>query len=325
MITDDDLRDLFSQRADDVRTTHEIPRALLWRVRRRQRVVGFAAAAAAGVLIVGVLASATLLSRSEVMQRERDTATIDLLPPTPDRLAGIWARQEGPNLQPTQLLIRFSRNGDVAYDDLGLLDSTPAILGNYSVAGDTITFRAGPESVACEDGDTWAFRASLTQDGQLNVEVTEDGTGNCRVGLGTEWVFARVSPRSQAGARIPADRPTDRGIFPLTPHMTGIWFREDGQLLSLGADMSYRADDGGKLDTNPDDKGEYKVEGRTITFTSGAESITCPDGAVRVWKNLRLSARTLRGVVVEDECADSVGDEQTWILLSGGGYPGVND
>lgn len=43
MITDDELRDLFARRADDVQTTYEIPRALLRRVRRRQRLVGVTA------------------------------------------------------------------------------------------------------------------------------------------------------------------------------------------------------------------------------------------------------------------------------------------
>ncbi len=104
----------------------------------------------------------------------------------------------------------------------------------------------------------------------------------------------------------------------------GISFREDGQLLSLGTDMSYRMGDGGKLDTSPDDEGDYQVEGRTVTFTSGAESTTCSEGAVRVWKKLRLNGRTLRRVVRKDECTGSVGAVQTWILLSGGGYPGVN-
>ena len=89
--------------------------------------------------------------------------------------------------------------------------------------------------------------------------------------------------------------------------------------------MSYRMDDGGNLDTSPDDEGEYRVKGRTLTLTTGAGSKSCPEGAVKVWKNLRLDGWTIRGVVAKDECTDAVGDEQQWIVISGGTYPRDND
>jgi hypothetical protein len=324
MITDDTLRDLFERRADDVQTTHEIPGALLKRVRRRQRLVAVAATTAVGILVVGAWLGGTLLTRSAELQRERENATIGLLPPTRDRLAGIWARVQGPDFQPAQLLVRFGSDGKFVFDDSGEFDFFPGILGTYDVNGDTITFKTGPKITACPH-DSWAFRASLSQDGRLDIEVIEEGTSRCRVRVGTEWTFARISPRSAAGALIVADEPTGEAVPPSTLHLAGIWFRDDGQLLSLRGDMSYVTDDGGELDTNPDEQGQYRLSGRTLTFTSGAGSTTCQEGAVRVWKRLRLDGWTLRGVVSKDECLDAVGAEQTWIVVSGGTYPRDND
>jgi len=324
MITDDELRNLFARRADDVPTTDEIPGLLLKRVRRRQRLVGVTAAAAVCVLVVGAWLSVALLSHSDELQGEKDHATIGLLPPTPDRLTGIWARVQGPDLQPTQFVARFSSDGTFVFDNSGEFDSFPPIVGTYVVQGDTIKFK-NEQTAICPVGDRWAFRATLSRDGRLDIEVIEDGTGRCRHGVGTEWTFVRASPRSVAGALILADEPTGEAVPPAALDLVGVWLRDDGQLLSLRGDMSYRLDDEGELDTSPDEKGEFGIRGRTLTFTSGVGSKSCPDGAVKVWKNLRLDGWTLRGVVAKDECTDSVGDEQQWIVISGGTYPRDND
>ena len=324
MITDNDLRDLFAQRANDVPVTHEIPSSLLRRVRRRQGVAAVTAAVAVCGLVIGAWLSAAVLSPSEALNRERDNGTVGLLPPTPDTLAGIWARVQGPDLQPTQFVARFSNDGRFVFDNSGEFDSHPAIVGTYAVQGDTISFGT-THTETCPVADKWAFRATLSQDGRLDIVFIEDGTGRCRVGVGTEWTLVRVSPRSAAGALILADEPTGEAVPPAALDLTGVWFREDGQLLSLRGDMSYQMDDEGDLDTRPDEKGEYGIRGRTLTLTTGVGSKSCPKGAVKVWKNLRLDGWTLRGVVAEDECTDAVGDEQQWIVISGGTYPRDND
>jgi hypothetical protein len=277
--------------------------------------------AAVGAIVVGAWLSVAVISRSDEVRGDKKHATIGLLPPTPDRLAGIWAQVEGPSFQPTELLIRFGPGDNVVFDDSGQIDSLPAVLATYAVNGNTIRFRTTVGSAACPEGDTWAFQAGLRQDGRLDIVVIEDGTGNCNVGIGTAWTLVRVSPRSAAGALIPADERRAKAVAPAALGLTGIWLGDDGQLLSLNVDMSYAMDDGGELDTSPDEEGEYRLRGRTLTFTSGTGSTTCPEGAVRVWKQLRLDRNTLRGVVHKDECADSVGDIQTWIGVSGAPFP----
>jgi hypothetical protein len=76
------------------------------------------------------------MPRSAELQRERENATIGLLPPNRDRLAGIWARVQGSDLQPAQFVARFSRNGQFVVDSSGEFDSFPAIVGSYDVNGD---------------------------------------------------------------------------------------------------------------------------------------------------------------------------------------------
>ena len=198
MITDNDLRDLFAQRANDVLVTNEIPSALLRRVRRRQGVVAVTTAVAVCGLVIGAWLSAAILSPSEALHRDKNNGTVGLLPPTPERLAGIWARVQGPDLQPTQFVARFSTDGQFVFDNSGEFDSYPAIVGTYAVQGDTISFGT-TSTETCPIADKWAFRATLSQDGRLDIVFIEDGTGRCRVGVGTEWTLVRVSPHSAAG------------------------------------------------------------------------------------------------------------------------------
>ena len=328
MITDDELRDLFSRRAENVPTTHEIPSALQRRVRRRQRTLAFATVAAVVVFAVGAWLSVALLSQSDEPQGEKDHETVGLLPPTPDTLAGIWAEVQGPGFQPVGFLIRFSRDGEAVFRTTSISNFS-GYPTEYAVKGNTIRFRTTAELTPCPVGDTWTFRADLSQDGRLDIEVIEGGNGQCPR-VGEEWTMVRVSPRSAAGALIVADEVAGEAA-PLPAQgltgskgLTGIW-HHDGQLLSLNEDMSYAMDDGGELDTSPDEEGDYRLKGRTLTFTGETATSSCPRGAVKVWKQLRLDGETLRGVVHKDECADSVGNRQAWKRISDPPLPGNED
>jgi hypothetical protein len=293
-----------------------------WRVaRRRTGAYALVAALLAAGLAIGIGALETD-TRPAAPSR---TPTVRGLLPTPSLLAGIWLNDGGPSPGWSNLLVRFSPDGTVAFDDLGVLDTTPAVLGTYELDGRTITFSAGPRSAACTGGDTWTWEAGVPDDGRLHVVNIEDGTGNCSVGVGTEWTFTRVSPVSPATARITVPEPTGKAVPPPSEAtLRGIWLLGgSGTLVRLGEDRTYALDDMGRLGISPSDVGTFQVDGRTITFTSGAGSSRCAQGDLWVWKDVDLQGRVLRGVVSKDECrnrtggATSVGQEVSGFLLAG--------
>jgi hypothetical protein len=308
-------------------TNRSMPDELVKRVRRRQRLIALVSTATALVLAVGVWMTAGSQLSSEVIPPAdsngvpaEDENQIEGQAPTADRLAGIWLRDQGPNLESAPLMLRIGRDATAAFDDLGLLDRNPAILATYMRDGNDITFTVEEERQdgACVPGDNWTWRTGVQDEGRMQILNIEDGTGNCSIGLGTRWSFTRVSPISQASGRITAEDPVRNGARPSAGILTGIWLEEGGgRLLSFAFDGTYAIDDGGLLGTRSDDVGEFQIDGRgALTFTSGSDSRTCKQGAVTVWKRVRLTGRMIRGTVAKDECTDSVGAELTWILLS---------
>jgi hypothetical protein len=117
--------------------------------------------------------------------------------PTASELAGIWLSPEAP-------LVGFASDGTFVIDNKGNLDTDPAVRGTYNVDGDTITFTIGGGG-ACTPGDTWAWQASLPEDGLLPIVHGEEAAGNCRVPTGEEWTLIRVSPRSPASVEASAE------------------------------------------------------------------------------------------------------------------------
>jgi hypothetical protein len=89
-------------------------------------------------------------------------------------------------------------------------------------------------------------------------------------------------------------------------------------VLRLDVGGTYTYDRAGNLDNNnAEDAGRFRVRrDGTLTFTSGSLSRACAEGAVTKWRDVRTSGRTLHAVIARDDCADSVGTERTWILLS---------
>lgn len=335
MITDGELRELFQRKADDVEINRAMPAELVKQVRRRQRLIALASTAALLGLVAAVWMGTAPRLRSEAIPPAddrgvpavEDEAQVEGLAPKADRLAGIWLKDRGPNQEAAPLMLRMSRDGTAAFDNGGLLDRTPAVLATYERDGDSLTFTVF-EGDACEKGDNWTWRTGVQDEGRMHVVTLEDGTGNCSIGLGTRWSFTRVSPISQASAQITAQDSSGKGAPPSSGMLQGIWLekervasgappRERGtNLLRFAWDGTYAIDDGGLLGTSPNDAGSFQMHGRTLKFTSASDSRTCNPGAVTVWKQVRLSGRTLRAVVAKDECRDLVGTELTWILLS---------
>lgn len=104
---------------------------------------------------------------------EEEQPVIKGLPPTPERLAGVWV-YDSPYDEP--VLVRFNRDGTYAFDNHGNLNTSPGARGTYEVAGRTITF-ANEGGYACLAGDRWAWEAVGISEGKrlhvVNVGVAE--------------------------------------------------------------------------------------------------------------------------------------------------------
>jgi hypothetical protein len=275
----------------------------------------------AGLVIAGVVFGIRSLREGEEQPRTPGTMpgtelSLQGLEPSVDGLAGIWIIDDD-----NPLLVRFSPDGTYAFDDLGLLDSSPAAAGTYVVNGRIITFTNGRSRI-CSNGDRYAWRAGLTEDGRLHAldlgkaVVTDDVEDDCD--LVGESTWTRVSPSSPAGARISA-KPAGEAAPPSTEWaLRGIWLLEGGgHLLRFSTDGTYALDDAGALGNDPDDVGTLAVDGQGgITLTSGAESRTCAAGELWVWEQVRLAGGTLRGVVAENTCPNNVEVDMTWVRLS---------
>jgi hypothetical protein len=322
MIGDRELRELFARKADQMEIDRAMPVELVKRVRRRQRLIALASTATALVLAIGVwMAAGSQLSSEAIPPSDNngvpaeDENQIDGQPPTVDRLAGIWLRDRGPR-EAAPLMLRIGRDGTAVFDNRGLLDTSPAVRATFVRSGGELTYTVVGGD-ACEDGDDWKWRTGVQDEGRMHIQSIEDGTKDCSIGLGTRWSFTRVSPISQASAQITSEDPAGVGLPPTSRMLSGIWLgQEGGHLLRFAGGRTYAIDDGGMLATRPDDAGYFQIDDRgTLTLTSGPESRSCTEGAVTVWKNVRISGRTIQGVVREDGCTDSVGAE-TWFLLS---------
>ena len=117
-------------------------------------------------------------------------------PPHASELKGIWLQ-----VDPLGVMVRFTSDGSFAIDDGGNF-TDPSVSGDYRLKRGTITFPhvAGH---ACP-GDTFAWRARLPEDGLLRVEHIREATGSCLTPDGTLWTLVRISPRSEASARVTA-------------------------------------------------------------------------------------------------------------------------
>lgn len=318
-----DLEEVFRITTERVRPAPGALDRQLGRQRRRvarQRVAVYA-------LVVGLVVGITIGFGSLASDDERlgnpdpepSLPVVEGLPPTTQRLEGIWLRDALPPAEGSPLLVRFDLDGTVAFDDLGHLDTDPAIRATYTLGDRSIHFttRGGR---ACSIDDTWTWRAGVVPDeGRLHIVNVEDGTGNCSVGIDTAWSFTRVSPASPAGTAIAGE--LEPGAGPPTSGVTldGIWLLEEtGLLFRYRFPGGYAFDEEGRLGTDPFDVGslELDVERATITFSSGSEARGCNEGDRMVWEDVRFDGDTLHAVVRRDDCTGRVGEELTWILIA---------
>jgi hypothetical protein len=246
---------------------------------------------------------------------DEDVPSLEGRAPTIERLAGIWAENEpfGPWGNP--ILVWFSTDGTFAFEADGEFES-PAVSGTYEIAGDLVTFHVGGE--VCRAGDELVWRARVTDDGRLNMVITQDAPGeSCGAAEGATTSFTQVSPVSPAGRAIPAQEPgPEAERLSRSSQLSGVWLgRNTGELISFSWDGTYRRDGAGLPGTEPDDQGTYRVEGGTVVFTSTEGSAVCAAGDITRWTRVRLGDGVLRASVEEDECGRVAGVVEIWVQV----------
>jgi hypothetical protein len=312
-----DVREVF-----DV-TTHRVrpdPDALERQHRGQRRRVARRKAgvyAVVTLLAIAVVAIGIRIWTADDRRRpaDRNVPSLEGRSPTIDRLTGVWAENEpfGPWGYP--IIVWFSADGAFAFEDYGEFGS-PAVLGTYEIAGDVVTLHVGGE--VCQVGDEIIWRARVTDDGRLNMVITQDAPGeSCGAAEGARTSFTRVSPVSPAGRAIAAQEPgAEAERLSRSSQLSGVWLGQDtGDLISFSWDGTYRRDGDGLLGTDPNDQGTYLVEGGTVVFTSTEGSAGCAAGDVTRWTRVRLGDGVLRASVEEDECGREAGVVEIWIQV----------
>ena len=95
--------------------------------------------------------------------------------------------------------------------------------------------------------------------------------------------------------------------------LVGDWSQDDGRhLLRLNSDGTFAVDDGGALESNPDDVGTFSFDGEILTFTSSEESRFCKAGDLWIWELEFVGDDQIRGVVTVDDCSSFEGRDWTW-------------
>jgi hypothetical protein len=107
--------------------------------------------------------------------------------PSPELVAGVWRVDNG------TMLLRFTADGEVRFDDVGGLYSDPKAVGSYQISDDLITLKLEGGAAGCA-GQTLAVRASLPKSGAMRFVHVRPGTGGCETQQDSYWVLEQVLP-----------------------------------------------------------------------------------------------------------------------------------
>lgn len=316
MTTDLELTELFKRHANDMQISGVMPRALPGQINRRRMVQAVTAMAAIAALGIGAWGLADVFtSAQKIPPAVPDTPGFEEGPPSKLDLYGTWL-QVG-NIR-TGLLAQFNANGTFVIDDRGLLATKPAARGTFEVEGNTISF-ISEGSYVCDEGDTWAWRSTLTDSGRLEIVHIEEGTGLCQNPIGTEWTLVRVSPASGATLGVDLQGPAG-GPAPTLQDLAGIWFpiESPGHLVQFGSDGTFFFDDAGELATLAAVRGTHRVKGDRIVFTIDGGP-ACEPGDEWSWQAALPQDGLLRIVHAQEaagNCRTPRGTEWTLVRLS---------
>lgn len=282
------------------------------RQRGRRRTITAAAAAAVVATVVGLTALQTLGGDNDsappanppTIDPDADYITGDS--PTAELLDGVWRVDNG------QVLVQFSEDGTVRFDEHGTLFSSPLATGTYEIDGDLISVTA--TGAACP-GEESAMRASLPEPGILRFVSHQSSFGVCSALPRGRQILEQVLPTSRSLAGLVFS--TDRGYGPLSERsfLYGDWQAEGGgYVLEIvrGGDY-YVADESGE----PVDQGQWSLRGADLTLTSSALSAECGEGDQLVLGSVeQVNPGTLgmRGTVERNACGGAW-TPAAWILL----------
>ena len=278
--------------------------------RQRNRRRGMVAAAAAAAVVVGVATwqglsgddatpspappapSPSGLSDSDEEFLSGDPVTADMLP-------GVW-RLDNPTT--SNLLVMFTADGAIAYDDAGDLTANPLATGTYALDGDTIDVQIDGGPAGCP-GRTFGVRTAMNEGGSLNALPVDIEAGACGLPERDQWVIEQVLPTSDVWAALKAP-PGNSWDPPMSGEIVGIWFEPRGKFLfELRMDGSYTGLAGAGQAV---DVGTWVEDSSTrLTLTSSTESATCREGDQLVLSRLRardLGALALQGDLERNDC-----------------------
>lgn len=207
------------------------------------------------------------------------------------QLHGIWL------LDGDAVLLRLSTaDQSYAIDDSGLLGVDPDDTGTYTFDGRTLTFTSGEETRECQPGDRAIWNVGILPTLQLVAVVIEDECGRS-VGEEKTWTSAGLLRNPE---QLPeAESAAGSGQAANESELIGIWKQEDGaHLIRFGEDGSYVIDENLDLDTFPDESGTFSLEGNTLTFERGTESVICV-GDRWIWELDYAEDGRLKGTPVD--------------------------
>jgi hypothetical protein len=235
-------------------------------------------------------------------------------PPTTDQLLGVW-RAHDPTV--SRILWMFTADGVVRLDGFGNLADAPVVSGTFEIADGAIAIEVtgGHGLAGCPD-TTWTLRATVNEDGGLNVVPTDVDLANmCGQSVRDRWVLDQLLPvpdgaESPSGASGSPPRSRER--------LLGTWYSADGgYLVELRRGGGYTMLAG---QAEVADRGAWTVdEAMTrLALVSSADSATCREGDQLVLGALRTLAVdevAFQGDVERNDC-DVPAAGTAWVKLA---------
>ena len=229
-----------------------------------------------------------------------DEAFLSGDPLTPELLEGVW-RLDNPT--DSRMLLGFTADGSVRYDDTGQLTGTPVMSGTYAIEGDRITVEADGGQAGCS-GRTLEFRGAMNSTGVVHLIPVDAEPYGCGRPLRRQWVLERLMPpHVYADFVIPPGRRWDPVAGP--DALLGTWLASSAKyVIELLPDGSFTTLGGaGEMI----DRGTWTTGDATrqVTLVSAADSPSCRVGDTFRLLHLRardIGALALQGDLERNDC-----------------------
>ncbi len=313
VVTESDLRDA----RDGVDKRVEVQRQ-----RDRRRTVAVVAAAAVAVPVLGIAALQSLGGDDKTAPpanpgpsvSDPDTLFLTGSAPTPELFDGVWRVDNG------TLLVKFTEDGRFQADERGRLFSSPAFLGDYSIAGDVVTVTITGGQPGC-NGQQFAMRASFPAADFARIVHTQSATADCSPApQDARWVLEGVLPPNEFLADLSLDERelnADGWKPPKPAILHGVWMAEGSQqVLELDPDGSYFIAD---VSGDVVDHGDWSLvrSPSQLRLVSAGDSLTCDLGDRLVLSKLEYLHRDpylMRNTVAQNTCG-APWTAQGWLRL----------